>query len=76
MYYEQAKKNLLAHLRQNGCPTLFFTLSSAEFEWKELLKEIIETVYRKKVSDEDIKRLESSENLKTMFRQPCTFRRE
>ena len=62
MYYKQAKKNLLAHLRQNGCPTLFFTLSSEEFEWKELLKEIIETVYRKNVSGSSEKYKLISEN--------------
>ena len=32
MYYEESKKNLMALLRQNGCPTLFFTLSCAEFD--------------------------------------------
>ena len=60
MYYEQAKKNLLAHLKQNGCPTLFFTMSSAEFDWKDLLKEIIETVYRKKVTMEEVESLDAS----------------
>ena len=42
MYYQESKKNLMALLRQNGCPTLFFTLSCAEFDWTDLLKEIIE----------------------------------
>ena len=61
MYYEQSKKNLMALLRQNGCPTLFLTLSCAEFDWPELLREILETVYRKKVSQEDIDSLSASE---------------
>ena len=52
MYYEESKKNLMALLRQNGCPSLFLTLSCAEFDWPELLKEIIETVQRRKVSKE------------------------
>ena len=64
MYYEESKKNLFAHLRQNGCPTLFFTLSCAEFNWADLLKEIIETVYRKKVNDEDIEKLSTSQKNK------------
>ena len=54
MYYEESKKNLMALLRQNGCPSIFLTLSCAEFEWPELLKEIIETVYRQKVTKEYI----------------------
>ena len=40
MYYENLKKNLMALLRQNGCPSVFLTLSCAEFDWPELLKEI------------------------------------
>ena len=41
-YYEQAKKNLMAILRQRGCPTLFLTMSCAEYKWDELIKEIIQ----------------------------------
>ena len=40
MYYEESKKNLMALLRQNGCPSVFLTISCAEFDWPELLKEI------------------------------------
>ena len=57
MYYEESKKNLMALLRQNGCPSLFLTLSCAEFDWPELLKEIIETVQRRKVSKEYVNSL-------------------
>ena len=60
MYYEDSKKNLFSLLRQNGCPTLFFTLSCAEFDWKDLLKEVIETVYKKKVTEEEINGLSPS----------------
>ena len=61
MYYEESKKNLMASLRQNGCPSIFLTLSCAEFDWPELLKEILETVYRKKVSQKDIDDLSNAE---------------
>jgi hypothetical protein len=33
-YYQQSKKNLMAMLRQKGCPTLFVTISCAEYKWK------------------------------------------
>ena len=61
MYYEESKKNLMASLRQNGCPSIFLTLSCAEFDWPELLKEILETVYRKKVTQKDIDELSTAE---------------
>ena len=64
MYYEESKKNLMAALRQNGCPSLFLTLSCAEYDWPELLKEIIETVYRRKVSKEEIDALSNAEKNK------------
>ena len=64
MYYEQSKKNLMALLRQYGCPTLFLTLSCAEFDWPSLLQEILETVYRKKVSKEEVDKLSNSEKNK------------
>ena len=64
MYYEESKKNLMALLRQQGCPSVFLTLSCAEFDWPELLKEIMETVLRKKVTKEDIEQLTPSEKNK------------
>ena len=64
MYYKKSKKNLMAHLRQNGCPSVFLTLSCAEFDWPELLKEIVETVQKKKVTKEYIENLPQSEQNK------------
>ena len=71
IYYEQSKKNLMALLRQNGCPSLFFTISCAEFDWNDLLKEIIETVYRKKVTVEEINKLSQSEKKQINLRKCC-----
>merc|ERR1711942_245061 len=64
MYYEESKKNLMAILRQHGCPSLFFTLSMAEFDWPELLQEIIETVYRQKVTKEQISKMTANQKNK------------
>ena len=41
MYYQESKKNLMALLRQNGCPTLVYTISCAEFDWTSLLTEMV-----------------------------------
>ena len=64
MYYEESKKNLMAALRQNGCPSVFLTLSCAEYDWQELLKEILETVYRKKVTKKEIDEMSNAEKNK------------
>ena len=66
MYFEEAKKNCMALIRQNGCPSLFLTLSSAEFDWPFLLKEIAETVYRKKFTLEEIDQLSTKEKNKLL----------
>ena len=64
MYFEHSKKNLMALLRQKGCPTAFLTLSCAEFDWPELLREIVETVERRKVSEEYIANLSTKQKNK------------
>ena len=57
MYYEEAKKNVMAILRQNGSPSLFVTLSCAEFSWDGLLKEILETVHNRIFTTDEVKQL-------------------
>ena len=70
MYYQESKKNLFAIIRQLGCPTLFLTLNSNEFDWPILLKEILETELRRKVSEEEIESLSNSEKNKIVARNP------
>ena len=55
MYFQAVKKNLMAFIRQKGPPTLFVTLSSAEFQWDEMIHRIYETTTKTKVSLEFIK---------------------
>ena len=61
MYYEAAKKNLMATLRQRGSPTIFHTLSAAEYQWEGLLKSVYETVYGVPATDEVIANMSASE---------------
>ena len=63
-YYEESKKSLMALLRQFGGPSVFFTLSMAEFQWDSLFKEIMETVYRRKFTDEELAQIPQSERNK------------
>ena len=64
MYFEDAKRSVMALLRQNGCPSVFLTLSSAEFDWPELLREVAETVYRRCFTMDEIKQLSDREKNK------------
>ena len=54
----------MALLRQNGSPSLFLTLSCAEFDWPELLREIAETIYKRKFTAEEIEGLSNQERNK------------
>ena len=55
MYFQAIKKNLMVFIRQKGPPTLFVTLSSAEFQWDEMIHRIYETTTKTKVSLDFIK---------------------
>ena len=56
MYFQDTKKKLMATLRQKGAPTLFTTLSCAEFDWNELAQKIYENVNKTKI---DLPEIES-----------------
>ena len=68
MYYSDAKKNLMAALRQNGCPTLFLTVSCAEYQWLELCRQILETEFKQEVSMAYVESLSESERNKIISR--------
>ena len=53
-YYEAAKKNLMATIRQLGAPNLFVTLTSAEYQWQPLVKSCYEAKYREPATQEVI----------------------
>ncbi len=60
-YYQQAKKDLMAILRQAGCPNVFPTVACAEYKWDMLIKEILEVERRQSVSIEEVKQMKSAE---------------
>ena len=59
-YYEQTKKNLMATLRQKSAPTLFFTLTSAEFHCHELFHQVLEHVLNKCLTKDEIDKMNIS----------------
>ena len=42
-YFEHAKSRLFSFLRQKGPPTIFTTITSAEYDWMDLMVNIIRT---------------------------------
>ena len=69
-YYEQAKKNLMAILRQKGCPTLFLTMSCAEYKWDQLIKGILEVKERRVVDITEVKEMSTSARNKLLIENP------
>ena len=65
-YYEHSKKNLMACLRQRGCPSIFLTIACAEYKWEKLIKEILEVKERRRVSLSEIESMNSGEKNKLL----------
>ena len=55
-YWEKFLFDLLAMVRQFGCPTFFMTLSSADLRWNELVS-IISDISKLQLSEEDIAKM-------------------
>ncbi|XP_070567337.1 uncharacterized protein [Ptychodera flava] len=53
-YWESAKKDIFAMIRQLGIPTFFMSFSSAESKWIHLLKILGRTVHNKEYTDDDV----------------------
>ena len=57
LYFEKAKKDLFAMIRQLGPATLFCSFSSAETQWIHLLRILGQLVDHKSYSDNEIENL-------------------
>ncbi|XP_070538389.1 uncharacterized protein [Ptychodera flava] len=53
-YWDSAKKDIFAMIRQLGIPTFFMSFSSAESKWIHLLKILGRTVHNKEYTDDDV----------------------
>ena len=51
----------MATLRQKGSPTIFLTLSAAEFNWTELLNQVMETELDREISIEELEKMNISQ---------------
>lgn len=74
-YWESAKKDLFAMIRQLSIPTWFCSLSAAESRWTDLLKILGKLVNEKDYTDDDIENLTWQEKCKLIKSDPVTCTR-
>ena len=57
MYYQQMKKEAMACLRQLGSPTIFLTVSFAEFQCQQLFHQVLETNLDRVLTNEQVEEM-------------------
>ena len=71
-YFEKAKKDLFAMIRQLGRATLFCSFSSAETQWLHLLKILCQLVDKKQYTDEQLENFNWEDRCRLMQSDPVT----
>ena len=74
-YFEKAKKDLFAMIRQLGSATLFCSFSSAETQWNHLLRILGQLVDHKQYTDEELENLDWEERCRLIKSDPVTCAR-
>ena len=74
-FWSLKKKELLATVRQLGCPTFFFTLSAAETKWPELLRILVNIMENREPSDEELEEMSFLEKAGLIQKDPVTCSR-
>ncbi|VDI59060.1 Hypothetical predicted protein [Mytilus galloprovincialis] len=74
-YWESAKKDLFAMVRQLGLPTWFISLSSAETRWKPLLRSLGKIIDGVQYSDADINTMTWQTKCRLVRSDPVTTAR-
>ena len=74
-YFEKAKKDLFAMIRQLGPATLFCSFSSAETQWYHLLRILGELIDNKTYSDNELENLNWEERCRLIQSDPVTCAR-
>ena len=74
-YWEAAKKDIFAMLRQLGKPTWFLTLSAAETKWGDLLKTLSLLVDGKILTEEEAQNLSYNTRARLIRSDPVTTAR-
>ncbi len=71
-YYSHKKKNLLAVVRQEGMPALFFTQSCADTRWPELLKVLGKLIDGKDYTDVEVENMSPIHRNRLVAADPVT----
>ena len=74
-YFEKAKKDLFAMIRQLGPATLFCSFSSAETQWIHLLQILGQLVDHKQYTDDELENLNWEEKCRLIQTDPVTCAR-
>ena len=74
-YFEKAKKDIFAMIRQLGPATLFCSFSSAETQWIHLLRILGKLVDNKEYSDNELENLNWEEKCRLIQSDPVTCAR-
>ena len=74
-YWEKAKRDLFAMIRQLGAAQLFLTLSAAETRWVHLLKILSEIVDNVTLTDEQVDQMTWSHKCRLISSDPVTCAR-
>ena len=74
-YFEKAKKDIFAMIRQLGSASLFCSFSSAETKWIHLLRILGKLVNNKEYTDNELENLNWEEKCKLIKGDPVTCAR-
>ncbi|XP_070567274.1 uncharacterized protein [Ptychodera flava] len=74
-YWESAKRDIFAMIRQLGIPTFFMSFSSAESKWIHLLKILGKTVHDKEYTENEIRNMSWSTKSELIKSDPVTCAR-
>ena len=74
-YWESARKELMAMIRQLGPATIFITFSAAETHWYHLLQILSKLVDDKQLTDDECKELSWSDKCRLINSDPVTCSR-
>jgi len=74
-YLEKRKKDLMAMIRQLGCPTWFVSLSAADTRWTDLLQILGRLVDKKEYTDQELKDMDWESRTRLVRADPVTCAR-
>ena len=74
-YLEKRKKDLMAMIRQLGCPTWFVSVSAADTHWSDLLRILGKLIDEKDYSDDELKEMGWEDKTRLVRADPVTAAR-